>query len=118
MVAGFPLAVEDVPMTEPIKPLSTEELLTRNASLHEAGKTVFEAIQRYQQNVRVIGALGRAIASSRTSDFDRPLLTLALNDHIAHTEMEVDGEVAMLENCLRHEAVSVGQFDAHTTTRH
>lgn len=106
-------------MTEAIKPFSTEELLTRNASLHEAGKTVFEAIQRYQINLRIFSALGRSIASNHdASDLDRRYLVIALNDAIAHAEMEVDGEVAMLENCLRHESTSLEQFDVHTTSRH
>ncbi|GAB7525397.1 hypothetical protein [Paraburkholderia sp. 2C] len=103
-------------MTKPINTLSTEDLLTRNASLCEASKAVLEAIQRYQTNLRIFGALGRSF--SKAHDFDRPYLVIALNDAIAHAEMEVDGEVAMLENCLRHETVSVGQFDAHTATCH
>jgi hypothetical protein len=30
----------------------------------------------------------------------------------------VDGEVAMLENCLRHESVAVEYVDADAATRH
>jgi hypothetical protein len=116
---GLSLTTEDAPMTESIKPLSTEELLMQNASLHEAGKTAFEAIQRYQINLRIFSALGRSIAcNNHLSDFDRPYLMIALNDAIAHAEMEVDGEVATLENCLRHETVSAAQLDSANAIRH
>jgi molybdopterin biosynthesis enzyme len=105
-------------MTASIKNLSIAELLTRNASLHEAGKAALEAIQRHQINLRIFGALGRTIACEATSDLDRPLLAVALNDAIAHAEMDIDSEVAMLESCFRHEAVSVERLDTYATTRH
>jgi hypothetical protein len=105
-------------MTEPIKNLSIAELLTRNASLHEAGKAALEAIQRHQINLRILGALGRTIACEATNDLDRPLLATALNDAIAHAEIDIDSEVAMLESCLRHEVFSVERLDTYVTTRH
>jgi hypothetical protein len=105
-------------MTEPIKNLSIAELLTRNASLQKAGKAALEVIQRHQTNLRILGALGRTIACEATSDLDRPLLAIALNDAIAHAEIDVDSEVVMLESCLRHEAATVERFDVYATTRH
>ena len=105
-------------MTEPIKNLSIAELLTRNASLHEAGKAALEAIQRHRTNLRILGALGRTIACEATNDLDRPLLAIALDDAIAHAEIDIDSEVAMLESCLSHEAVSIERFDVYATTRH
>ena len=83
-------------------PNSFEELKLRNESLHDAGRIALETVNRYQSNLKKIGALARSIACMDTLEPDRTQMIGALNDAVDAATLEVDGEIVMIvANLLR-----------------
>jgi hypothetical protein len=84
------------------KPKSFEELKLRNESLHDAGRIALETVNRYQSNLKKIGALARSIACTDPLEPDCAQMIGALNDAIDAATLEVDEEIVMIvANLLR-----------------
>ncbi|BCF93973.1 MULTISPECIES: hypothetical protein [Paraburkholderia] len=77
--------------------ISTEELALRNKMLRDASAIALDTVQRYQQNLKKIRAVRRATALIDTADADHYLLIDVLGDLVQSAELEVDGELLLLE---------------------
>ncbi|GJH33980.1 hypothetical protein CBA19CS91_14505 [Paraburkholderia hospita] len=77
--------------------ISTEELALRNKMLRDASAIALDTVQRYQHNLKKIRAVRRATALIDTADADHYLLIDVLGDLVQSAELEVDGELLLLE---------------------
>ena len=83
-------------MTSTPKAASLEELKLRNASLHDAGRIALETVNRYQANLKKIGALVRSIDHASALQSDQENAICALNDAVNATTLEVEEDIVML----------------------
>ena len=83
-------------MTSTPKAASLEELKLRNASLHDAGRMALETVNRYQANLKKIGALARSIEHTSALQSDQADAIRALNGAVNAATLEVEEDIVML----------------------